>query len=391
MLYYEVVILMAGKNDSAADSFKSGAEKTVNTARQMASVAKGAVKAGKAAATTAGMASGAATMGVGTAVTFAIAHRNTIAKVIVTIIFIFFIIIAAIASLPNLIFGSGSWSAKDVTDKNTTSINTTALVSSVKGIISDRHAAILTEINTEINSAKENSSSSEDVTYKIEDNYTEVTNETIYLAMSSYCIAIRDGKCYQSNGSGSESQIDNSSGMTNLEQFISLHEGFSSTAYRGVDYQNLTIGYGHVIVDGDGLSASSVITKEQALQLMRSDLAVFYASVDKEFSDCNLTAYQRDALTDFAYNEGTSWSKWPSFVSIIKSHGSPDALKNALLQFTTSDGQSVLTNLRYAEWDMYCNGIYAYGTTMISTVPTTTKSSATFTSSTAPVSTNDYR
>lgn len=86
--------------------------------------------------------------------------------------------------------------------------------------------------------------------------------------------------------------------------FIENHEGFSPTAYRGVDSWNLTIGYGHVIVDGDGLSASSVLTQQQAEDLLKKDLTLYEQSVDREFAGRGLSQSRHDALVDLAYGLG---------------------------------------------------------------------------------------
>lgn len=90
-----------------------------------------------------------------------------------------------------------------------------------------------------------------------------------------------------------------------LVSFIANYEAFSATPYRGLDYQNRTIGYGHVIMPGESFS---YLTKDQALALLKSDLAGYAQSVNNEFGSI-LSQQQFDALTSFCYNCGKN--VWP--------------------------------------------------------------------------------
>jgi GH24 family phage-related lysozyme (muramidase) len=151
---------------------------------------------------------------------------------------------------------------------------------------------------------------------------------------------------------------------SDLEKFIANHEGFSATAYRGIDSYNLTIGYGHVITEGDGLSATSVITQDQALQLMINDISEFEPYVDDAFSGYNLTTSQHDALIDFAYGEGVApftqnWSIISAAKEYLEGSVTADELKQSFLEYTEAGGQSgVLTSRRTDEWNLFCYGDY---------------------------------
>lgn len=82
-----------------------------------------------------------------------------------------------------------------------------------------------------------------------------------------------------------------------LIEEIKKFEGFRSAAYR--DCANvLTIGYGHT----KGVKPGDIITAAEAEHLLRKDLRLYEAFVDK----LNVTSqqYRFDALVDFAFNLG---------------------------------------------------------------------------------------
>jgi lysozyme len=87
--------------------------------------------------------------------------------------------------------------------------------------------------------------------------------------------------------------------------FIANQEGFSRKAYPDPPGQTKTysIGYGHQIVAGDGLSLSSILDEATAYQLLTDDV--------QRYVDCvlsvvtvELTPEQTAALISFCYNEG---------------------------------------------------------------------------------------
>jgi Phage lysozyme. len=145
----------------------------------------------------------------------------------------------------------------------------------------------------------------------------------------------------------------------NMIKFIEEHEGFSSTAYRGVDSWNRTIGYGHVERAGEHFET---LTKSEAEQLLRNDLKKYEASVNKEFAGVNLTQSQFDALVSFSYNLGANiWSKTPKLVSDIKSGAPLDVIREDMLRCSHVGGKVVqgLLNRRYDEWKVFAFGDYS--------------------------------
>jgi lysozyme len=86
--------------------------------------------------------------------------------------------------------------------------------------------------------------------------------------------------------------------------FIQSQEGLSLSAYEDPPGSNkYSIGYGHQIVPGDGLDSSSIITEDEALQLLNGDTAKAQSAVNSLVT-VPLSQGQFDALVDFAYNEG---------------------------------------------------------------------------------------
>jgi len=83
--------------------------------------------------------------------------------------------------------------------------------------------------------------------------------------------------------------------------FIKSLEGFSATAYPDGGYYS--IGYGHQIIPGDGLSRYSRITPGEASVIFDRDIARFELAVFRTVH-VPLTQGQFDALVSLAYNVG---------------------------------------------------------------------------------------
>lgn len=136
-------------------------------------------------------------------------------------------------------------------------------------------------------------------------------------------------------------------------RFIANHEGYSATAYRGADSQNQTIGYGHVLTQGETYSS---LTQPQAYALLKSDLSPYETSVNKEFSGTYLTQNQFNALVSFSYNLGTHiWSKVPQLTNDIKNGASADVLKADFERVSYCNGRQLkgLVNRRLDEFKMF--------------------------------------
>lgn len=166
------------------------------------------------------------------------------------------------------------------------------------------------------------------------------------------------------NGKGSSGGVilaetgDNGMGVSDsLVQFIKDHEGFSPTPYRGVDSWNLTIGYGHVIEPGENYA---FLTEDQATDLLKQDLAVFIASVDKEFQGVNLRQSQIDALVSLCYNLGPNIWGSINLTNDVKTSAPADVIKRDFEALDHVKGTVVLGLLRRrdAEYEMYEYGYY---------------------------------
>ncbi|MGL4655504.1 MAG: glycoside hydrolase family protein [Sarcina sp.] len=95
---------------------------------------------------------------------------------------------------------------------------------------------------------------------------------------------------------------------SNLLSFIKLKEGFSANAY--IDATgHWTIGYGHLIIPGDGFSSQSVINEMEAEDLLIKDLNnlcyTLKRTLKESFPNYNFVhSYELDAVLDLAYNNG---------------------------------------------------------------------------------------
>jgi lysozyme len=135
----------------------------------------------------------------------------------------------------------------------------------------------------------------------------------------------------------SNSSTTNSTALaaTIVKQF----EGFSATAYPDPAGQTKTysIGYGHQITPGDGLSTSSVVTMDQANTLLMSDLQASINAVNSSVT-APLEPTQMAALTSLAYNIGGT------------------AFKNSTLVSDLNGGNTAAASAQFNNW------VYAGGT-----------------------------
>ena len=137
--------------------------------------------------------------------------------------------------------------------------------------------------------------------------------------------------------------------------FIASYEGFSATKYRGADFQNVTIGYGHVIVSGESFTT---LTQAEAFALLKSDLVRFQTSVNNQFGVI-LNQNKFDALVSFCYNVGYVWDH-ALLTNAVKTGASDDILKTDFTNWSSCNNVVLqgLLNRRLDEWEMFVYGDY---------------------------------
>ena len=144
-----------------------------------------------------------------------------------------------------------------------------------------------------------------------------------------------------------------------LVKFVASYEGYSATAYRGADYQNRTIGYGHVIMPGE---TYNYLTEPEARNLLKSDLNVTAIQVKKVLNskEIKLNTYQFDSLVSFAYNCGVQGLSNSRLLRDIKNKADLEEIKDAFLAWRHCNGIELegLRRRRVEEFEMYSTGDY---------------------------------
>lgn len=136
-------------------------------------------------------------------------------------------------------------------------------------------------------------------------------------------------------------------------KLIMKHEGFRAEAYRcpgGV----WTIGYGHT---GGEVRSGMKMTKEEAMEWLRSDVQVAEAAINKE--QLNLRQHQFDALVSFVFNVGTG--NFRSSTLLKKIREDPDApdIREEFMQWKRAKGVVLpgLVKRRQEEADLYWGNV----------------------------------
>ena len=148
-----------------------------------------------------------------------------------------------------------------------------------------------------------------------------------------------------------------------LIDFIATYESFYDKPYRVTTNDPLTIGYGHVIQDGEDYSNG--ISEEDAKRLLLQQIAQEYAPRVNRWAGTNnvqLSQQQFDALVSFVYNLGDiNDADTPTLARVVKSgNATPDEIKQAFgLYCVGADGPLPgLVLRRRDEADMFLYGDY---------------------------------
>ena len=148
-----------------------------------------------------------------------------------------------------------------------------------------------------------------------------------------------------------------------LISFVAAYEGFFSKPYRGLDSQNRTVGYGHVITSKDGKKYDNGISQQDALKLLKSDLQGA-ANQLLGFLSRNtvlLSQNQFDALVSFTFNAGSAWMYNSTLRNVLLGGNlSNEAIYDAIMRWVYVNGDVApgLVNRRKDEADLFLNGDY---------------------------------
>lgn len=139
--------------------------------------------------------------------------------------------------------------------------------------------------------------------------------------------------------------------------FIANYEDFYSKPYHGLDYQNETIGYGHVIRLDEHFNS---LTQDEAKALLRKDLASFVSIVNGLISGLDLSQNQFDALISFSYNCGITALQTSTLLKHIKSGADSETIREdfCMFKFCNKKPSLGLWRRRMDEADIYLNNDY---------------------------------
>jgi GH24 family phage-related lysozyme (muramidase) len=152
---------------------------------------------------------------------------------------------------------------------------------------------------------------------------------------------------------------DNGTGVSeSLISFIKSWEGFVGTPYVGLDTENQTVGYGHVVLSTDNFTYP--LTLAQGDALLRSDLVPRVSSVQSMFSGFTLKQNQFDALVDFVWGFGPTELEGSTLKKDILAGADSQTIKADFDAWSNVNGVLAPGLLRRqdAHWAMFCNNQY---------------------------------
>lgn len=129
-------------------------------------------------------------------------------------------------------------------------------------------------------------------------------------------------------------------------------EGFRAKPYPDSGGK-MTVGYGHLIVPGDGVALGDIIDPVKATELLTKDVERTVAGVNDNVTSI-ITQNQFDALVIFAYNVGVSAFKNSTLLKMLKA-GDVAGASLQFLRWDKVNGVSVpgLHNRRVAEQTLF--------------------------------------
>ena len=140
-----------------------------------------------------------------------------------------------------------------------------------------------------------------------------------------------------------------------IEQ-LKTFEGFRSMPYLDTA-SKWTVGYGHLMVVGDGLVQGSPITMGHATQLLRDDVKSAEDCVNSSALD--LTQYEFDALVSFTYNLGCGSFKRSTLLKLLKEGRKNEAAVEFPKWCMVSNGHSdSILKRRLAEQECFLHANY---------------------------------
>ncbi|MGU8478588.1 glycoside hydrolase family protein [Clostridium perfringens] len=142
-----------------------------------------------------------------------------------------------------------------------------------------------------------------------------------------------------------------------LINFVASYEGFSSIPYKGADYQNRTIGYGHVIRDDEKFIS---LTEREAKNLLKKDLKSTVNLVLNVTKGLNLSQNKLEALVSFAYNCGSGALCRSILLKDMKNGASDEKIKEDFLAWSYCNGIRLkdIMNRRLDEWEIFSKDDY---------------------------------
>lgn len=165
------------------------------------------------------------------------------------------------------------------------------------------------------------------------------------------------------SGSGCNIGAYIQSGTYNISDFginfIADYEDYYAEPYRGLDYENQTIGYGHVIREGEYFTH---LSKAEAKQLLYDDMKFYVSEVNRIVAGLELKQHEFDALVSFGYNVGTGEKglAGSTLLKSIKAGYGSDVIRKEFMKWCYCHKERALGlyRRRNDEANMFLKGIY---------------------------------